>query len=177
MKLKLLIGVLLFLIVLNLATIGSFVYKQWTQEQTYQTHRLGHRAPVRIDGPRAMRALDPEKRQALRRLLDEFHEETGDLRDQIGRMETEAFALLERKTVPRDSLDMIMEQLSGLHLEISRRATDKLIEAKIHLDPRQQKMFFRMILTARPERGPGFFKSQEDAPRRGTGQRKRGNRI
>ncbi len=139
MKLKLLIGVLLFLIVLNLATIGTFMYKQWKQEDTNWAPRTERRPPNRRPGE--MRTLNPEKRQVLRRLLKEFHEESGELRDEIGRKEIEVIALLERETVPRDSLNMVLEQLSELRLEISRRATDKLIEAKVHLDPRQQRIY------------------------------------
>jgi uncharacterized membrane protein len=172
-KLKLLIGILLFLIALNLATIGTFLYKQWKHSAPHPQQEKSSQ----IRRSERMRSLDPEKRQVLRRLLEEFHEETGDLRDEIGRMEIEAFALLEREVVPRDSLDMVLEQLSGLRLAISRRATDKLIEAKIHLDPRQQKMFFRMILMSRPGHDPGMFEQRPGGPPRGRDQNGRGGRI
>jgi hypothetical protein len=41
-----------------------------------------------------------------------------------------------------------------VRLEISERATDKLIEAKEFLTPRQQKMLHRAILDARHGEGP-----------------------
>jgi uncharacterized membrane protein len=176
-KLKLLAGVLLFLIVLNLATIGTFVYTQWKQEDTYRAPRVNRFPSSGIRRPGEMRALDPEKRRALRSLLGEFHEETRDLQDEIGRKEVEVFALLERETVPRDSLNMVLNQISDLRLEISRRATDKLIEAKIHLDPRQQRMFFRMILMSRTGHDNGMFDQRPDEPPRGRGRKERGDRI
>ncbi len=177
MKLKLLIGVLLFLIVLNLATIGTFMYKQWKQEDTNWAPRAERRPPVGNRKSGEMRTLKPEKRQVLRRLLEEFREETGELRDEIGRKEIEVFALLQRETVPRDSLNVVLEQLSDLRLEIGRRATDKLIEAKVHLDPRQQRMFFRLILMSRPDHDSGMFDKRPGEPRRGGRQKGRGDRI
>ncbi len=177
MKLKLLIGILIFLIALNLATIGGFVYTQWKLDSDTglpagrETMRRGTRG--RGISPR----FDPEKRQELRRLLDSLHEETTELRTQMNGLEENAFALLEQDPVPRDSLDVILEQLSGLRLEISKLAMNKLIEAKIHMDSRQQQMFFRMILGSRPDRRPGFYKQRMGKPHSGEGKQQRGKRI
>jgi len=176
-KLKLLISVLLFLIVLNLATIGTFMYKQWKQEDTYRAPHAERQLHSRSRRSGEMRTLNPEKRQVLRRLLKELHEETENLQDEISRKQIEAFALLERETVPRDSLNMVLEQVSELRLEISRRATDKLIKAKVHLDPNQQKMFFRLILMSRTGHDHGMFDQRPGNPRRDRGKKDRGGRI
>lgn len=180
MKLKLLVGALLFLIVLNLATIGSFLYSQWKQDNRYAApvpgfhggERPHHRAE-RQGFPR----FEPESREELRRLLEQLHRETADLREQINDLEIEAFGLLERDPVPRDSLDHVIEQIAGLRLDVNRRAMDKLIESKVHLDPQQQRIFFRMVLGSRPDRHIGLDHRSRRTRRDGSGQRHRGDRI
>lgn len=177
MKLKLLIGILLFLIALNLATIGSFLYSQWKQPNRIAAPLPG---PDREDRGARIRRLPPieqEKRDELRRLLHQLHRETAELRGQIDDLEAEALILLERDPVPRDSLDLIVEQISGLRVEINRRAMDKLIEAKNHLDPHQQRMFFRMILGSRPDRHVDVDHGPGEGPHDRRGGRHRGNRI
>jgi hypothetical protein len=176
-KLKLLVGTLLFLIVLNLATIGSFLYSQWRQGSRYEAPPVAHPGDRRGERARHTHRIAPENREELRRLLGQLHEETADLREQINELETEAVGLLERDPVPRDSLDRIVEQIAGLRLEVNRRALDKLIESKVHLDPQQQRIFFRMVLGSRPDRHTGLDHKPRQMHRNGSGQKRRSGRI
>jgi hypothetical protein len=162
------------LIVLNLATIGSFVYLQWKDSRTAVPGPSDIAPPV---PPDRLRAIDREKRAELRRLLVELHGETADIRGRIGALEAEALRHLERDPVPRDSLETILDQTSALQREVSRHAVDKLIEAKIHLDTRQQRVFFRMILRSRPDRQPGFGHPPRGQPRPDRDGHRRGGRI
>lgn len=179
MKLKLLVGALLFLIVLNLATIGSFLYSQWKQDSRYEAppSRFHSERPRNHAERDRVHRFAPESREELRRLLEELHRETADLRKQISDLETEAFGLLERDPVPRDSLDLFVERIAGLRLEVNRRAMDKLIESKVHLDPQQQRVFFRMVLGSRPDRHIGLDHRPRRMRRDGSGERRRGDRI
>ena len=155
MKVKLLIGALIFLIVLNLATIGSFVYTQWKRGQYDVAPAPVPHRPPRADRPdqefprRAMR-LDAAERAELVRLLREFMEETAEQRTRITALEEQAFERMQRTPVPRAELDSLLAEIEKTRLDISRKATDKLIEAKTHLSPEQLEHFYQRILTSRP---------------------------
>jgi uncharacterized membrane protein len=159
-KPKLLIGILIVLIVLNVATISSFFYANSQMKQREHSFpRLGAppEAP-RPDGPPDMPPAEPirlnaEERVRLMNQLQEFYEDTAELRRRVRDLETTAFALMERDSVPRAELDSILAEISDVRLEMRRFAVDKLIESKAHLTPHQQKHFFRAILESGSDRG------------------------
>ena len=175
MKLKVLVGALVFLIVLNLATIGTFLYVHFTRPSL----------PPMADGPAYPRRdaiserrpwlnrLPSENREALVGLLDEFHSETQDHRTRLHALEGNIFDLMQNDPVPVARVDSLLGDVSRVRFEISRIATRKLIEAKGVLPPEEQRMFFDAILQARPtHRGfPG-----ERPGERSFGGRRRGVR-
>ena len=160
MKLKILIGVLVFLIVLNLATIGSFVYMRVTQgERTDRWPVPGMMRGTSRPGERAPRAeFRNEHRKELRKLFREFHSETQDLRLRIHDLQGEAFALMQQDPVPKAEVDSLLEEISTLHLQISKAATQKMIESREFMSPEQMKMFFNAIRGPAPggRGGPMF---------------------
>lgn len=158
MKIKLLIGALVFLIVLNLATIGSFVFLQWKGNRAITSIRTpaAGMSRLRTGGRgigRRMR-LHREERQELWRLFEEFRSETAELATRVRELEHQSFALMQRDPVPRDSLDTLLEEIAEVRLTISRKATDKLIEASVHLTPEQRRMFYASVLEAGNPRAP-----------------------
>ena len=152
MKLKVLVGVLVFLIVLNLATIGTFLYVHFTRPEM----------PPVVDGPEfthrdadsgrrlRLHRLPSEHREALVGLLREFHSETEDLRTRQDALEGGVFDLMQGDPVPVARVDSLLGEVSRVRLEISRIATRKLIKAKGVLPPEEQRIFFDAILQARP---------------------------
>lgn len=152
MKLKILVGVLVFLIMLNLATIGTFLYVHFTK--TPQSSRF--LAPG--DGPRGaprggrpwLHRLPSEDRDELLRLLGEFHSETRNLRTKLQSIEDRIFDFMQDDPVRTAAVDSLLTEAASVRLEISRVATRKLIEAKSVLPPEEQRMFFDAILQARP---------------------------
>ncbi len=142
MKMKLLVGGLLFLIVVNLATIGSYLYVRWTQSQPVPHFGPGRGFPM---------DLDPLKRARFLELLKSFRDETQTLEDKIVRTQDEIFSLLGRDSAPQDKVKEKLKELADLRLQISERATQRLIEAKSFLSPVEQKMFLDGILQMRPE--------------------------
>jgi uncharacterized membrane protein len=179
-KPKLLIGILVVLIALNLATIGSFFYVQWKRsehwraapaplERGYPPRAL--RGERRDPGDRPLFRLNSEDRLKLRKQLSDYYQDTAELRDHVRELEIEAFALMERDTVPRSELDSLLADISATRFEIRRVAVDKLIESKDYLSPQQQKHFFRAILETHDGRHMG--KSREHGSRRGQDREKR----
>jgi uncharacterized membrane protein len=152
-----LIGVLVFLIVLNLATIGSFVYTQWKRggtEYALPGPMVGERpwgrwADSRRGAHARLRLPDAERRE-LRSLFDEFLTETSELREHVRDLESQTFALMQRDSVPRPQLDSLLEEIAATRLEISRKAAARLIQSKAHLTPESRKVFYDAILDSRP---------------------------
>jgi len=173
MKLKVLVGALVFLIVLNLATIGTFLYMHFTRPEL----------PPMADGPgfpprdhASMRKpwlhrLPSENREALVGLLDELRSETEDLRTKMRDLEGGVFDLMQSDPVPEARVDSLLAEISEVRLEISRIATRKLIEAKGVLPPEEERIFFDAILQARP--APHFSQGMRRGDRH-FGGRKRG---
>ncbi len=161
MKLKILVGVLGFLIVLNLATTGTFLYVHFTRPSKppmFLAPGEGSRGAPRAGRP-WMHRLPSEDRDELLGLLREFHGETRELRMKLQSLEDRIFDLMQDDPVRTAAVDSLLTEAASVRLEISRVATRKLIEAKSVLPPEEQRMFFDAILQARPGphmmRGPG----------------------
>jgi hypothetical protein len=187
MKIKVLIGVLVFLIVLNMATIGSFLFMRWRADG--DTPRV-HRAPrvSRINRGHELPHVQPppfrpsgEERKQLFALLEGFRADTEELRLKMFALEENVFELMRRDEVPRARVDSLLEEIAGVRTEIGRMAVDRLIESKEHLSPEQQQRFFESILETRSGRGGGRRWQQErrpgEAPGHGGHQHDKGDRI
>jgi uncharacterized membrane protein len=155
MKLKILLGVLVFLIVLNLATIGTFLYLHFTRPAPppflateMEPESAGPMRPPRL------RHFPPEQRKELVGLLEEFRNETSALRLRAMDLEGEAFDLMQKDPFPAARVDSLLREISATRLEISRTAVRKLVKAKTILPPEEQRIFFDAILQARPSHGP-----------------------
>jgi hypothetical protein len=187
MKIKILIGVLVFLIVLNLATIGSFLFMRWRADddaprvpraprvtRINRNHELPHTPapPFRPSG---------EERKQLFALLEGFRADTEELRLEMFALEENVFELMRRDEVPRARVDSLLQEIAGVRTEIGRLAIDKLIESKEYLSPEQQQRFFESILETRSGRGGGRRGHQErrsgEAPGRGGHKQDKGDRI
>jgi Spy/CpxP family protein refolding chaperone len=157
MKIKLLVGVLVLLILINLATIGTHLYLRFFRHEGGPPGHLlppGHMPPM-------MEQMSEEQRHKLFALMDSFHEETDGLRKHTGELEGEAFKLLQQNPVQQEKVDAKLKELADVRLEISRKAVEKMIEAKSFLTPEQQQHFFDAVMSGRPpgqppHGGPGF---------------------
>jgi uncharacterized membrane protein len=150
MKLKVLIGILVFLIVLNLATIGTFLYVHFSQQTAEPTGRFGHRADMRAapgmrPGIGERVRFQHGEREELRAFLHQFREETRELRDRVSDLEREVFELMQTDPVPKQRVDSLLKEISLSQYEISKSAAAKMIEAKKILSPEQQTRFFEAI--------------------------------
>ncbi len=156
MKLKILVGLLVFLVVLNLAALGTFMVGYFSRPPGPPMPGLHGDLPERgaHGGERPwLRRLPHKERDELFDLLKEFQRETHDLRVRAHSLEGEAFGLMQRDPVPTARVDSLLAEISAARLEISRIAARKLIDAKTVLRPEQQRMFFDAILGARPAPG------------------------
>jgi Spy/CpxP family protein refolding chaperone len=148
MKTKVLIGILIFLIVVNLATIGTYVYMRLTHRRAFteQPGPPGGGMPPGMPGNGPMAQLTEDQRHKLFDLMSGFHEETYALNEHAAEIERETFKLLHEDPVPQEKVDARLKEISDIRLEISRKAAQKLVRAKEFLAPEQQERFFGAIM-------------------------------
>ncbi len=118
MKIKILVGVLVALMVINIAALGSFLYLHHHAKNAKQPNRA-HRFAIRYV---------PEKdrakffRTARARRMD-----IGPLAEETSALEKDLIASMRQNPVPRAHIDSVLEQISRNRLEINRKATDRMI--------------------------------------------------
>jgi hypothetical protein len=154
MKTKMLVGVLLFLIVINLSTIGVFVFHMLRgPKEAEPTVPEGGRPVGMMAQESPMMRLKPEIRERMHTLMMNFREDTRDLQQKIFVLEDTTVALLKDDPPPMGRISDNLKQISDLRLLINQKAIHNLLQAKSFLPPGQQEMFFRAIMQARPQMG------------------------
>lgn len=148
MKMKIVVGVLVFLILINLATLGSFVY-----------FRFLHRPPPPVPGigglfhgPPPFRNMDETQRKKIMEMMEGLRAETEELNKKASGLERSTFELLQKNPAPEDSIDKALQEISSVRLEMSRRVTKKFLQAKSFLTPEQLRMLFEEM--SRGHQGP-----------------------
>jgi hypothetical protein len=154
MKTKVLVGVLLFLIVVNLSTIGVFVFHMLRGPKEVEPFAAeGGRLAGTMAPESPMMRLQPEVREHMHKLMTSFREETRELQQKIFVLEDTTVALLKNDPPPMGRVTDNLKQISDLRLLINQKAVHNLLQAKSFLPPGQQEMFFRAIMQARPQMG------------------------
>lgn len=155
MKTKVLVGILLFLIVVNLSTIGVFVYHtlQRGPRQLDDGPFEGGRPPGMMGGESPMMRMQPEVREQMHALMMKFREGIRDTEQRIVVLEDSTVAMLKIDPPPMDRINENLKKLSDLRLLINQKAVHNLLQAKSFLNPEQEDMFFRAIMQARPQMG------------------------
>lgn len=155
MKTKVLLGILLFLIVVNLSTIGVFVYhvlKSGPGQPGMQAFKEeGPPGMMEADSP--MMRMQPEVRERMHALMIQFRDDIKELQQMAFVLEDTTVAMLKNDPPPMDRINENLKKLSDLRLSINQKAVHNLLQAKSFLNPEQQEMFFRAIMQARPQMG------------------------
>lgn len=146
MKIKVLVGALVVLIVMNVAAIGAFVAVQMRGPRPPGAWRSWSHN-------RSFHSLDREKRRALFESMKEFREEARDLIDQTHLLEDEAVAAMGETPVPRARIDSLLQQIADNRLEIARQATDHMIKLGESLTPEERKQIMKMLMRRHGHRG------------------------
>ncbi len=153
MKTKVLVGILLFLIVINLSTIGVFVYHMIVPPAG-EADLFPPGVPGRpgMMGPASpMMRLQPEVREKMVKLMVGFREEIQSYQERIMALEDSTVALLKNDPPPTSRINENLKQLSDLRLLVNQKAVHSLLQAKKFLPLEQQDMFFHAIIQARPQ--------------------------
>ena len=155
MKTKVLVGVLLFLIVINLSTIGVFVYHiLYPPPKEGEIPPFEGRPPMGPGGGASpMMNVKPEVMEHIHKLMAQFHEDVNGLQQQVFEIEDSTVAMLKNNPPPMDRVNENLKRASDLRLLISQKAVHNLLAAKSLLPPEHQDMFLRAIIQARPQAG------------------------
>lgn len=154
MKLKILIGVLIFLIIINLATIGSFVYLQMKGSNNNQTE-IGFNNGGKPPPPEElMLKLNKKQKEQLRDMLNKFRAKAQPYKEQIRILDDETYKLLIKKPVAKNELDTNLKKISNIRLKISQLAVDNMLDAKSILSPAQLELFYNAVIRPMPQSPP-----------------------
>ena len=177
MKTKVLVGILLFLIVVNLSTIGVVVYHtlRGGPPQVEGIPFEGGRPPGMMGGE-PMMSMQPEVRERMHALMMGFREDVKDTQQKIFVLEDSTVAMLKNDPPPMDRINENLKKLSDLRLSINQKAVHNLLQAKSFLNQEQQEMFFRAIMQARPQMGRTGGGGMGRGPMRGRQLREDGKR-
>src|SRR5712671_1549219 len=101
MKMKLLVGALVFLIIVNLATIGTFLYVRFVHP-----HPPG--SEERFGGPPPFMELDEPQREKMKELMEGLRSATSEVNEKASGLERRTFELLQKDPAPIDSIDQTL---------------------------------------------------------------------
>lgn len=118
MKVKVIIGALVVLLIMNIAAVASFFYLHHHVRQ-YQRGERVHRW--------VMRNVAERDREKFFRTVHTIHDDIGPLADSTSELEKHLINSMRQDPVPRAHIDSLLEQISRNRLEIARRATDRMI--------------------------------------------------
>jgi uncharacterized membrane protein len=151
-KVKILIGVLVFLIVVNLATIGSYVYFRVQHKPVDVVSNF----PGRFPRPPRLE-LDEAQRGQLVELRMSFENDTREISDEIAKTREEIYQMLRQDSVPMGSVEEKLRKVAELRIQVEQIAIKKLVEARHYLSPQQVDHLYRFLLMESPRRvGPDF---------------------
>jgi Spy/CpxP family protein refolding chaperone len=143
MKVKVLIGALAVLMVMNMAALGAFFF--------FHLHARHHglHGRERFTHRWVMRNVPEGDRERLMRTMRSFHEEVRPLAEQTGKLEEELISSMRKDPAPRAHIDSLLEQISQNRLEIARRATDRMIAMGDSLTPDERGHMVDALMRSR----------------------------
>lgn len=147
MKLKILVALLIFLIVVNLATIGSYIYFKVQDKDNWKRRPIDLSGDFRERFPRPPHLdLTPEQRKQLLELRISFADETKELAQEIGNLREEIYQNLNKDTVSWAVIDEKLREIANHRMQIEKIAIQKLIDAKDYLSLPQRDHLYRFLL-------------------------------
>ncbi|HET6350244.1 MAG TPA: periplasmic heavy metal sensor [Candidatus Krumholzibacteria bacterium] len=164
MKVKLLVGALAVLVIMNIAALGSFWFMHNHAPQFREDFRRGDRMGRWSGAPE----MSPEDRRRLFRTMRSFHQEIRPLARQTADLEQDLIKSMGEDPVPRAHIDSLLEQISRNRLEIARRATNRMIAMGDSLSPEQREHMTDALMRMRRggRGGPGDRDDADDRPMR-----------
>ncbi len=146
MKIKVLVGVLVFLIVLNLATIGTWLYFRFVQpEPPGWKQPPPWSAPMRPGMRPPIEDLTRAQRQQLRQLIREMRQAKRPVEQQLRQLHYMLRLALIDSTVSTDSLQVLLDSLASIQRQLNEITIEYFLQAREFLTPQQRQRIFRHL--------------------------------
>jgi Spy/CpxP family protein refolding chaperone len=154
MKPKVLSIILIFSLALNLAVIGTFIFRKIEPppgpDERFSFDR--ERPPFFQN-----MQLDDEQRDAIMKLMHEFRQINRENRQKIFALEDELMQTLHQDDYDSSKTDSLIDKIGQLRMAQSKQAIKHFRKFNKFLSPEQQEHFRRMIME-RPARREGRFR-------------------
>ena len=152
-KLKILVGILVFLILLNLATIGTFLYFQ-AKKPDFKDFKS-----------RYFSELPMEKKQLIKNSFRQYREDAKEVMEAIRQNERKLYELLIAEEVDSTAIYNTLNEINRLHEQKSLKGIERLLALKKELTPEEQRIVFRIILREKSQfRGTAGGKDKKGRP-------------
>jgi Spy/CpxP family protein refolding chaperone len=151
MKLKILIGILVFIVIVNIVAVDTYLYYHLVGKSTEYSDNKSHDRTIgskQFDDP--LTTLNDTQRNKLREIIEEFRKSTGELNGRIRILDDEILNMIQVDLSHKEKIDQNLKEISSLRLEISKIAIDKIIRTKSFLSKEQQKQLFSAIFRVKP---------------------------
>ncbi|MFZ0389824.1 MAG: periplasmic heavy metal sensor [Calditrichia bacterium] len=141
-KIKIFIGILIFLMIINLAVLGSYLYHRWSLPE--RTFPFSHeRSAAMFD--HSLPRLDREQRHQLRRLQHRFHETVSPFLQQRRQYRRDMFELLRQDELDTAAVYEKLKELNLVDQDIERKAVELLMETRQFLSPEQLSFLYHFL--------------------------------
>ena len=152
-KLKILIGVLVFLGLVNMATIGSFLYFQMKKPA------------FREAKSRYFSELPKEKKVLVKNTFRQLRENSKEIINEVRRNERKLYELLIAEDVDTTAIYNTLQEINRLQGEKALKGIKHLLILKKELTPEEQRTVFRIILREKSQfRGTAEGKDKKGRP-------------
>ena len=153
MKPKVLAIVLIFSLALNLAVIGTFVFRKIESPPgPDDMPPFNRERPPFFENMQ----LDDQQRDAMKKLMHEFRQINRENRQKIFNLEDELMQTLRQADFDSSKTDSLLEEIGRLRTAQSKQAIKHFRKFNKFLSPEQQEHFHNMIME-RPFRHEGRY--------------------
>lgn len=144
MKVKVLSGILIFSLALNLAVLGTFIYHRIDRPDVFLPP--GEAKPPFIKDMN----LDEEQRREMFDMFRKFRKAGMEEMKDIFRIEQELFDEIMADNVDLNAVDSLNNLIAVKKSDLSAKAINNFIKTKKFLTAEQQEHFLKMLLQQRP---------------------------
>jgi Spy/CpxP family protein refolding chaperone len=176
MKLKILIGVLVTLIIVNIAAVDTYLYYNLANRPGDNPDNMSPGVPASggEQGDDPLAKLNDTQRKEIRTLMQEFKRSTGELYGRIKVLDDDILTLIQQEPSQKEKIEQDLKEISTLRMEISKIAVEKIMQTKSYLSKEQQEKLFSAIFRTKSKvqsQGKGNDQQQDRDLNTDTGPR------
>lgn len=154
--------ILIFSLALNLAVVGTYIFRKLNPPP----ERFFPHDPGRASFFNEMQ-LDKDQRDKMFKLMHEFRDANRKRMEMIFQLQDELFHTIRSGDADSAKIDSLVNKIGKLRIEQSKKAINHFKKFRKLLTPMQQDHFYRMLMENRPERHRmRFDRRRESGPRR-----------